>query len=225
MENGETDYKKLYEEALLTISEKEENLLRKEEIISDQQFELDKLRRHLFGFKSEKRTTNVGDGQLGLFELGTTRSVQEELSGSIPVAEKPAPKKRAKGTGRMGLPEELRREDVVIQPSESTEGCVIIGEEVTEVLDVAVLVLLSVLYCLMIVYPCGCFNLSSIALQTKTTIRISAYLIKGQLKPSDADLKLTQKLKEGGKFLEIPVLDHIIVTSEGYYAFADEGGL
>ena len=47
----------------------------------------------------------------------------------------------------------------------------------------------------------------------------------GQLKPSDADLKLTQKLKEGGKFLEIPVLDHIIVTSEGYYAFADEGML
>ena len=47
----------------------------------------------------------------------------------------------------------------------------------------------------------------------------------GQLKPSDAGLKLTQKLKEGGKFLEIPVLDHIIVTSEGYYSFADEGVL
>jgi len=47
----------------------------------------------------------------------------------------------------------------------------------------------------------------------------------GQLKPSDADLKLTQKLKEGGKYLEIQVLDHIIVTSEGYYSFADEGVL
>lgn len=129
MENGEKDYKKLYEEALLTISEKEE-------IISDQQFELDKLRRHLFGFRSEKRPSNLGDDQLGLFELGTTRSVQEELSGSIPVAEKPAPKKRAKGTGRMSLPEELRREEVVIEPSESTEGCVRIGEEVTEVLEV-----------------------------------------------------------------------------------------
>jgi transposase len=45
MENGEKDYKKLYEDALLTLSEKEE-------IISDQQFELDKLRRHLFGFRS-----------------------------------------------------------------------------------------------------------------------------------------------------------------------------
>lgn len=129
MGNGEKDYKMLYEEALLTVSEKED-------IISDQQFELDKLRRHLFGFKSEKRTNNVGDDQLGLFELGTTKSVQEELSESIAVAEKAAPKKRAKGTGRMSLPEELRREDVVIEPVECTEGCVRIGEEVTEVLEV-----------------------------------------------------------------------------------------
>ncbi|WP_228527946.1 IS66 family transposase, partial [Pararhodonellum marinum] len=129
MENGEKDYKKLYEEALLTLSEKEE-------IISDQQFELDKLRRHLFGFRSEKRTNDVGDDQLGLFELGATKSVQEELSRSITAAEKPAPKKRAKGTGRMSLPEELRREEVVIEPSESTEGCTKIGEEVTEVLEV-----------------------------------------------------------------------------------------
>jgi DNA repair protein RadC len=45
----------------------------------------------------------------------------------------------------------------------------------------------------------------------------------GQLKPSEADIRLTKKLKEGGQFLEIVVLDHIIVTAEGYYSFADEG--
>lgn len=45
----------------------------------------------------------------------------------------------------------------------------------------------------------------------------------GQLKPSDADLKVTKKLKDGGQYLEISVLDHIIVTSEGYFSFADEG--
>ncbi|MFU8844934.1 MAG: IS66 family transposase [Bacteroidales bacterium] len=129
MGNGEKDYKKLYEEALLTLSEKEH-------IISDQQFELDKLRRHLFGFRSEKRTGSIGDDQLGLFELGVTKSVQEDLSGSVSATTKPAPKKRAKGTGRMSLPEELRREEVVIEPSESTEGCTRIGEEVTEVLEV-----------------------------------------------------------------------------------------
>jgi len=45
----------------------------------------------------------------------------------------------------------------------------------------------------------------------------------GQLKPSEADISLTKKLAEGGRLLEIPVLDHIIVTGEGYYSFADEG--
>ncbi|MBK9424237.1 MAG: JAB domain-containing protein [Bacteroidetes bacterium] len=45
----------------------------------------------------------------------------------------------------------------------------------------------------------------------------------GNLKPSEADLNLTTKLKEGGKILEIQILDHIILTSESYYSFADEG--
>ena len=45
----------------------------------------------------------------------------------------------------------------------------------------------------------------------------------GQLSPSDADLKLTRKMCEAGKVLEIPILDHIILTTEGYYSFADNG--
>jgi transposase len=137
MENTAADYKKLYEEALLTISEKEVELRDSGDIISDLQFELDKLRRLLFGSKSEKRTSGTGDGQLGLFELGVTKPVQEELSGSVGASpQKTAPKKRAKGAGRMSLPGELRREEVVIEPSEPTVGCVRIGEEVTEVLEV-----------------------------------------------------------------------------------------
>lgn len=47
----------------------------------------------------------------------------------------------------------------------------------------------------------------------------------GNLKPSEADVKLTKKLKEAGALLEIPVLDHIIITDAGYYSFADEGVL
>ncbi len=129
MENKGADYKKLYEEALLTVSQKED-------IISDLQSELDKLRRHLFGAKSEKRIGNTGDNQMGLFELGVTKSVQEELSESVSANQKPAPGKREKGTGRMTLPEELRREVIVIEPTESVEGCVKIGEEATEVLEV-----------------------------------------------------------------------------------------
>jgi DNA repair protein RadC len=45
----------------------------------------------------------------------------------------------------------------------------------------------------------------------------------GNLKPSSADIELTNKLKAGGLLLDIAIFDHIIVTSEGYYSFADEG--
>lgn len=47
----------------------------------------------------------------------------------------------------------------------------------------------------------------------------------GQLKPSDADIKVTKNIKEAGQIMDIPLLDHIIVTDEGYYSFADEGQL
>lgn len=45
----------------------------------------------------------------------------------------------------------------------------------------------------------------------------------GNLTPSSSDIELTKKLKEGGKLLDIMVLDHIIITSESYLSFADEG--
>jgi len=45
----------------------------------------------------------------------------------------------------------------------------------------------------------------------------------GNLQPSQADIDLTKKVKDGGKLLEIQVVDHLIITSEGYYSFANEG--
>lgn len=45
----------------------------------------------------------------------------------------------------------------------------------------------------------------------------------GNLKPSRADEQLTQKIKEAALLLDIQLLDHIIVSDEGYYSFADEG--
>lgn len=45
----------------------------------------------------------------------------------------------------------------------------------------------------------------------------------GSLKPSPADLELTRKIRNGGLLLDIILLDHVILTSEGYYSFADEG--
>jgi len=43
--------------------------------------------------------------------------------------------------------------------------------------------------------------------------------------PSEQDKRLTARLKDAGRILDIPVLDHLIATTEGYYSFADEGEL
>ena len=45
----------------------------------------------------------------------------------------------------------------------------------------------------------------------------------GSLKPSDADRNMTTKMKNALMLLDIQLLDHLIVTSAGYYSFADEG--
>ncbi|MCX6173014.1 MAG: DNA repair protein RadC [Flavobacterium sp.] len=45
----------------------------------------------------------------------------------------------------------------------------------------------------------------------------------GKLQASDADIAITKKLKLAGEQLDIKVLDHIIITENGYYSFQDEG--
>jgi DNA repair protein RadC len=45
----------------------------------------------------------------------------------------------------------------------------------------------------------------------------------GNLKPSEADIKITKNIKEAGKVMEISLLDHLIITDKGFYSFADEG--
>ena len=48
----------------------------------------------------------------------------------------------------------------------------------------------------------------------------------GKLVPSSADMKLTNRMVEAGRILDIAVLDHLILSYEGgYYSFADEGTL
>ena len=45
----------------------------------------------------------------------------------------------------------------------------------------------------------------------------------GNTQPSEADIQLTRKLKECGIFLDLPVLDHLIIAEDKYFSFADEG--
>ncbi|MGV3686234.1 MAG: JAB domain-containing protein [Daejeonella sp.] len=45
----------------------------------------------------------------------------------------------------------------------------------------------------------------------------------GNLNPSEADIHLTRKLTEGGKILDTQILDHIILTKDGYLSLAEDG--
>jgi DNA repair protein RadC len=45
----------------------------------------------------------------------------------------------------------------------------------------------------------------------------------GELRPSKADIDITNQLKQGGKLLDIQVIDHLIITDDGFFSFADEG--
>ncbi|MBA3970682.1 MAG: DNA repair protein RadC [Bacteroidetes bacterium] len=56
-----------------------------------------------------------------------------------------------------------------------------------------------------------------------SSIIISHNHPSGNLKPSEADIRITKTIKEAGKLMEIPLLDHLIITEEGFYSFADEG--
>ena len=56
-----------------------------------------------------------------------------------------------------------------------------------------------------------------------SSIIISHNHPSGNLFPSDADDKLTKQIFEASKIMEIQLLDHLIITSEGYYSYADQG--
>jgi len=45
----------------------------------------------------------------------------------------------------------------------------------------------------------------------------------GNLKPSDADIRITAKMKESSQLMDINLIDHIIITEDSYFSFADEG--
>lgn len=63
----------------------------------------------------------------------------------------------------------------------------------------------------------------SVALKTLATGLILAHNHpSGNLKPSEADVCLTNKIKEAAKLMDIQVLDHLILVEGGYFSFSDE---
>lgn len=59
--------------------------------------------------------------------------------------------------------------------------------------------------------------------QNATAIILTHNHPSGKLQASDADIQITKKVKTAGQQLDIPVLDHIIITETSYYSFVDEG--
>ena len=59
--------------------------------------------------------------------------------------------------------------------------------------------------------------------QNATSIILSHNHPSGKLQPSDADIAITKKIKMAGQQLDIPVLDHLIITEKGFYSFNDNG--
>lgn len=77
--------------------------------------------------------------------------------------------------------------------------------------------------CATVVDPCFVI-LHALKLNARQVI-LSHNHPSGNLKPSEQDEKLTKRIKEAAKLFDITVLDHVIVTRNSYYSFADDGEL
>ena len=68
--------------------------------------------------------------------------------------------------------------------------------------------------------------LFSVALKTNASgVILSHNHPSGNLNPSNVDENLTIKIKQASEFLDIKLLDHLIITKDGYYSFADNSKL
>lgn len=98
----------------------------------EQQFA--KLQKMLFGQKSERFVAVTPDGQL-VFELGLEAEKPQEIPEEEELTYTRKKKTRKEKPSRQALPADLRRETVVIEPKVDLTGALMIGEEVTEILE------------------------------------------------------------------------------------------
>jgi len=65
-----------------------------------------------------------------------------------------------------------------------------------------------------------------VALKANASSLVMAHNHPSQsIQPSEADQRITKKIRDAGILLDIAVLDHLIMTKDRYYSFADEGVL
>lgn len=114
-------------EELLAINKKQEAL------INDLQFQVDQLKRLLFGAKRERFVKNADDNQLTLpFEVPQETAPEKQQEVITYVRSK---QKRENHPGRLALPSHLPVEEIVIEPTVDTTGLKCIGKEITEQLE------------------------------------------------------------------------------------------
>jgi transposase len=135
MTAAEPDYKLLYEQAQQKLEQTEQKLRLA-------LLDANELRRKLFGIRSDNRVKKHLEGQLDLFPLGAT---SEDIKDSEELTVKEAKslnqeqdnqgeKRQKAARTRMILPDELEREEVIIDPEGDLTGYKVIGQEVTEIL-------------------------------------------------------------------------------------------
>lgn len=139
---GNIDYKPLYEQSKLEVAELREQLKQftnLQLVTLNLQQQLDQLKKMIYGSRHERFVpTDINPLQLSL-------DIQSEQTAVCNIAEaKKITYIRSNTTieqkplvhpGRMKLPESLRREEIVIEPTEDIAGCRKMGEEITEVLE------------------------------------------------------------------------------------------
>lgn len=77
---------------------------------------------------------------------------------------------------------------------------------------------------------CGTVADIRLILQTALLCNATAMILahnhpSGQLNPSSEDIKLTKQIKEAARLMDMRVVDHLIITADSYYSFAEEGEL
>jgi transposase len=125
MQTG-ADYKTLYQQSQLEILQLKQ--------------QIDQLKKMIFSSKRERFIpTDVNDPQLSLgieaeavaaCSVVNAKKISSYIKPNVAVEKKPM-----QHPGRMKLPESLRREEIIIEPTEDIAGCKKMGEEITEVLD------------------------------------------------------------------------------------------
>ena len=106
---------------------------KKESTISYLQFQLDQMRRLLFGSKRERFIAATNPEQLMLPLEGEPEKIAEVLTQKIEYSRNK--NKRENHPGRLPLPSHLPVEEIVIEPKENTEGLTCIGKEITDELE------------------------------------------------------------------------------------------